>query len=170
MILNLAISAAIGIVPIVGDILLASYRANVRNARLLENFLHLRGERIAKGGARALSEKNNAGADGDEGEGQRGAAGGRITEDNGSEKMMMSQAPLSQQGAVAEAARSSDGEKTTLVPDSTEGDDDKDKGVATPAPVPDNADGDNMVPIPRPPRNVLEFLQHRDSRFIEDVT
>jgi hypothetical protein len=169
MILNLAISAAIGIVPIVGDILLASYRANVRNARLLENFLHLRGERVAKGGAHALSEKNNASADGDEGEGQRGAAGGRITEDNGSEKMMMSHAPLSQQGTVAEAARSSDGEKTTLVPDSTEGDD-KDKGVATPASVPDNADGENLVPTPRPPRSVLEFLQHRDSRFIEDVT
>jgi hypothetical protein len=166
MILNLAISAAIGIVPILGDILLASYRANVRNARLLENFLHLRGERVAKGGARALSEKNNAGADGDEGEGQRGAAGGRITEDKTPEETVMSPVSLSQQGA---AARSSDGEKTTLVPDSTEGDD-KDKGATAAALVPDHAEGDNIVPTPRPPRNALELLQHRNSRFIEDVT
>jgi len=139
MILNLAISAAIGIVPILGDILLASYRANVR---LLENFLHLRGERVAKGGARALSEKNNAGADGDEGEGLRGAVGGRLMEDNTPEE---------------------------TVPDSTEGDD-KDKGATAAALVPDHAEDDNMVPTPRPPRNALELLQHRNSRFIEDVT
>jgi len=166
MMLNLAISAAIGIVPILGDILLASYRANVRNARLLENFLHLRGERIAKGGARTLSEKSNAVADGDEGEGRRGAVGGRITEDKTPEETVMSPVSLLQQGA---AARSSDGEKTTLVPDSTEGDD-KDKSAAAAAPVPDHVDSDDMVPTPRPPRNALELLQHRNSRFIEDVT
>ncbi|KAH9986245.1 hypothetical protein BJV77DRAFT_933829, partial [Russula vinacea] len=39
MILNLAISTTIGLMPGAGAILLASYRANVRNARLLENSL-----------------------------------------------------------------------------------------------------------------------------------
>jgi hypothetical protein len=172
MLLNLAISAVIGIVPIVGDVILASYRVNVRNARLLENFLLLRSERVAKDGgigARALSEKNHGGADGDEGEGQRGAAERWITKDKAPEKTIVSPTSLSQPGAAVDAARSSDGDKTTLVP-STEGDD-KDKGVAAAAPVPDDADGSTMIPIPRPPpRNALDLLQHRDSRFIEDVT
>ncbi|KAI0287997.1 hypothetical protein BC826DRAFT_873187, partial [Russula brevipes] len=48
MILNLVVSASIGLVPGIGDILLASFRANVRNAKLLENFLVKRGERAGK--------------------------------------------------------------------------------------------------------------------------
>ncbi|KZO96572.1 hypothetical protein CALVIDRAFT_480969 [Calocera viscosa TUFC12733] len=43
MLLNNAISAGIGFVPIVGDIALATFKANSRNAALLEEFLRVRG-------------------------------------------------------------------------------------------------------------------------------
>jgi len=65
MILNLAISASIGIVPGIGDILLAAYRANVRNARLLEKFLLLRSERAAaKTVQTTVDEEKHAGGAG----------------------------------------------------------------------------------------------------------
>jgi len=187
MILNLAISAAIGIVPIIGDILLASYRANVRNARLLENFLLLRGERVAKGGSRtapATSEKgprnsNDPGVDGDEGDTEEARGTGRIEEDNAGvllEKQRPDAASLSQPGAGG--ASSSECEKTALVlddADSAEGDHAKDKDKsADVGPVPDGpseGEGEGARIQLRPPRNPLEsFVQHRDSRFIEDVT
>ncbi|KAI0303822.1 hypothetical protein B0F90DRAFT_1569487, partial [Multifurca ochricompacta] len=44
MILNLAIATSVGLIPLLGDILLAAFRANSRNAALLEEFLRLRGE------------------------------------------------------------------------------------------------------------------------------
>ena len=44
MLLNNAVSAAVGFVPLVGDIVLAAYKANSRNAALLEDFLRKRGE------------------------------------------------------------------------------------------------------------------------------
>ncbi len=44
MILNLAVATSIGLVPFLGDVLLAAYRANSRNAALLEEFLRHRGE------------------------------------------------------------------------------------------------------------------------------
>jgi hypothetical protein len=161
MILNLAISAAIGIVPILGDVLLASYRANVRNARLLENFLRLRGERLTKGGARpATSEKNN---DNDEDRvgGSRGAGG--LTEDQAS--ALPDRPPsvsLSQPGATPSSV---DGEKTSPVPDSVVEGGDRDREDT---PVPDSGEGDDGAAFLRPPRSPLEFVQHRDSRFIED--
>jgi len=43
MLLNLAIGTGIGLVPVVGDIALAMWRANWRNARLLEEYLRQRG-------------------------------------------------------------------------------------------------------------------------------
>lgn len=168
MILNLAISAAIGIVPIIGDVLIASYRANVRNARLLENFLHLRGERVAKGGSRtapAVSEKGpknnkNPGVDGDEGDSEeaRGTDKARALPDAAS---------LSQPGAGG--ASSSECEKTALVLDGADGDHEKDKSADV-APVPEGtSEGEGVRVQLRPPRNPLELVQ-RDSRFIEDVT
>jgi len=162
MILNLAISAAIGIVPILGDVLLASYRANVRNARLLENFLRLRGERLTKGGARptTLEEKNN---DNDEDRvgGSRGAGG--FTEDEASALPdIPPPVSLSQPGATASSV---DGEKTTRVPDTVEGGD-RDRGDT---PVPDSGRDDGATFL-RPPRSPLGLVQHRDSRFIEDVS
>ena len=172
MILNLAISAAIGIVPIIGDVLIASYRANVRNARLLENFLLLRGERVAKGVSRAapaISEKggpkNNTdpGVDGDEGDSEeaRGTDKARALPDAAS---------LSQPGAGG--ASSSECEKTALVLDGADGDHEKDKSAsASVSPVPEGtSEGEGVRVQLRPPRNPLELVQQRDSRFIEDVT
>ncbi|EJU04563.1 hypothetical protein DACRYDRAFT_47767 [Dacryopinax primogenitus] len=43
MLINNAISAGIGLVPLVGDIALATWKANSRNAALLEEFLRVRG-------------------------------------------------------------------------------------------------------------------------------
>ena len=48
MLLNNVISAGMGFVPIVGDIALATYKANSRNAALLEEFLRIRGEEALK--------------------------------------------------------------------------------------------------------------------------
>ncbi|KAI9512043.1 hypothetical protein F5148DRAFT_1008651, partial [Russula earlei] len=100
MILNLAISASIGIVPGMGAILLAGYRVNVRNARLLEKFLLQRGERAAAAKAAqsgATNEKRSTGRDGDhddddpdagdgdgDGDKRRGSSSGQGAEDVGS--------------------------------------------------------------------------------------
>jgi hypothetical protein len=43
MLLNNFISATCGLVPFVGDVVLASFKANSRNAALLEEYLRIRG-------------------------------------------------------------------------------------------------------------------------------
>ncbi|RDB25537.1 hypothetical protein Hypma_006318 [Hypsizygus marmoreus] len=48
MLLNNAISSGVGFVPVVGDLVLAIYKANSRNAALLEEFLRIRGEEYLK--------------------------------------------------------------------------------------------------------------------------
>lgn len=48
MLINNAVSAGIGFVPIVGDIALATYKANSRNAALLEEYLRIRGAEALK--------------------------------------------------------------------------------------------------------------------------
>ena len=48
MLVNNAVSAGVGLVPIVGDIVLAMYKANSRNAALLEEYLRVRGEEFLK--------------------------------------------------------------------------------------------------------------------------
>nr|VWO95543.1 Putative type III effector protein [Ganoderma boninense] len=48
MLVNNAVSAGVGLVPIVGDIILAMYKANSRNAGLLEEYLRVRGEEFLK--------------------------------------------------------------------------------------------------------------------------
>ena len=48
MLLNNAVSAAVGFVPLVGDVILAAFKANSRNAALLEEFLRIRGEEFLK--------------------------------------------------------------------------------------------------------------------------
>ena len=48
MLVNNAVSAGVGLVPIVGDIILAMYKANSRNAALLEEYLRVRGEEFLK--------------------------------------------------------------------------------------------------------------------------
>ena len=61
MILNLVISTIIGSPPGLGALLVAACRANVRNARLLENFLAARGERAGKAAQSANSEETRRG-------------------------------------------------------------------------------------------------------------
>jgi len=48
MMLNLAIATSIGLVPVIGDVALAAFRANSRNAALLEEFLRLRVEDVTR--------------------------------------------------------------------------------------------------------------------------
>ncbi|KAK0218293.1 hypothetical protein EDD85DRAFT_961568 [Armillaria nabsnona] len=48
MLMNNAVSAAVGFVPIVGDVVLAMWKANSRNAALLEEFLRIRGDELLK--------------------------------------------------------------------------------------------------------------------------
>lgn len=48
MLINNAISAGVGLVPIVGDVLLAVYKANSRNAALLDEFLRIRGSEFLR--------------------------------------------------------------------------------------------------------------------------
>ncbi|KAG1729846.1 uncharacterized protein EDB91DRAFT_1059800 [Suillus paluster] len=48
MLLNNAVSALSGLVPVAGDIVMAVFKANSRNAALLEEFLRIRGEEFLK--------------------------------------------------------------------------------------------------------------------------
>ncbi|KAF9481939.1 hypothetical protein BDN70DRAFT_784504, partial [Pholiota conissans] len=48
MLLNNAISAAVGLVPFAGDVFIAVFKANWRNAALLEEYLRIRGEGFIK--------------------------------------------------------------------------------------------------------------------------
>lgn len=48
MLFNSAVSAGVGLVPIVGDVCAATLKANSRNAALLEEFLRIRGEEFLK--------------------------------------------------------------------------------------------------------------------------
>lgn len=48
MLMNNAVSAAVGLVPFAGDVILAAFKANSRNAELLQEFLRIRGEEFLK--------------------------------------------------------------------------------------------------------------------------
>jgi len=48
MLLNNAVSVAAGLIPLLGDVILAVYKANSRNAALLEEYLRIRGEEYLK--------------------------------------------------------------------------------------------------------------------------
>jgi len=118
MILNLAISTSIGLVPGIGDILLAAYRANVRNARLLEKFLLLRGERAA---AKAVQQTT---ADQEKHPG--GAGVGEVSEGSNGVEVAAASLP---------GAASGEAEKSpTVVPGSEDGGDDKDQIRVLPRP------------------------------------
>lgn len=139
--------------PGFGAILVAAYRANVRNARLLENFLATRGERAGKAAKSAASEETRRGTTEDK------------DNDKGDDVREGKEAE-----AVDEKSRSTpDGEKGKEKNEVTDGDE-KDKNTTDAAPDPDNgADSDQRTYL-RPTRNTVEFVQHRDSRFIEDVS
>lgn len=46
--MNNAVSAGASFIPVVGDVILAMYKANSRNAALLEEYLRIRGEEFLK--------------------------------------------------------------------------------------------------------------------------
>jgi hypothetical protein len=48
MIFNNVVSAGVGFVPLIGDVALAAWKANSRNAALLEEFLRIRGQEAMK--------------------------------------------------------------------------------------------------------------------------
>jgi len=48
MLVNNAISIAVGLIPLAGDVVLAIFKANSRNALLLEEYLRIRGEEFIK--------------------------------------------------------------------------------------------------------------------------
>ncbi|KAF5327118.1 hypothetical protein D9619_004723 [Psilocybe cf. subviscida] len=54
MLLNNAFSAGVGLVPFVGDLVLAAFKANSRNAALLEDFLRIRGEEFIRNGGEVV--------------------------------------------------------------------------------------------------------------------
>ena len=58
MLLNNAISAGVGFVPFVGDVVLAVYKANSRNVALLEEFLRIRGEEFIKMGGKGNNDSD----------------------------------------------------------------------------------------------------------------
>lgn len=66
MLLNNAISALSGLVPVAGDVVMAVFKANSRNAALLEEFLRIRGEEFlklqaekAQGTGQSMSKKDS---------------------------------------------------------------------------------------------------------------
>ncbi|KDR78773.1 hypothetical protein GALMADRAFT_118227 [Galerina marginata CBS 339.88] len=62
MLMNNAISAGVGFVPIVGDVFVGSFKANSRNVALLEEFLRIRGEEAIKmGGVQDVTEGKRLG-------------------------------------------------------------------------------------------------------------
>lgn len=57
MILNNAISTGIGLVPLVGDVVMATWKTNSRNAKLLEDLLAARGEQNMANGLPDLTPR-----------------------------------------------------------------------------------------------------------------
>jgi len=81
MMLNNAVSFGVSFIPLVGDVFLAAYKANSRNAALLEEFLRVRGEEflrlhpsgevdvnVKKGFGSFFKKKSTAGGSGATGE------------------------------------------------------------------------------------------------------
>ncbi|CAL1716056.1 unnamed protein product [Somion occarium] len=59
MLFNNAVSLAVGLVPLAGDIILAVFKANSRNAALLEEFLRVRGEEFLKQESERMENPQN---------------------------------------------------------------------------------------------------------------
>jgi Domain of unknown function (DUF4112) len=180
MILNLAISTTIGVLPGLGAILVAAYRANVRNARLLENFLAARGERAGKAPQSANSEETRRGTTEDkdrerdkDNDVRQEKAGEMVEEKAGAarstpdeEKEKGKAREMAEEKQAAASARSTpDGEKSK----DTDGDE-KDENMTGTVPDPDNGENGDHRRYLRPVRSTLEYVQNRDSRFIEDVS
>ncbi|KAH8994870.1 hypothetical protein EDB92DRAFT_236142 [Lactarius akahatsu] len=111
MVLNLAIATSIGLVPILGDVLLAAFRANSRNAALLEEFLRVRGE----GATRATGESS---APADKGLGVRGDEPRTVHEAGQDTPLEPKRSWLSRQGMGGLSSDADDkGASTSVLPD-----------------------------------------------------
>ncbi|KAI0279743.1 hypothetical protein BGY98DRAFT_967205 [Russula aff. rugulosa BPL654] len=159
MILNLAISTTIGIMPGLGAILVAAYRANVRNARLLENFLAARGERAGKAAQSAATSEET----------RRGTTEEKDRDRDRDDNVRQGKAREMTEEKPGAARSTPDGEKEKGKSKVTDGDE-KDKNTTAAVPDPDNGANEGQRTYLRPTRNTLEFVHNRDSRFIEDVT
>jgi hypothetical protein len=67
MVMNNMVGIGVGFLPIVGDIVLAIYKANSRNAMLLEEFLRVRGEEFVR--MRGVEDVNGREKGAEDGEG-----------------------------------------------------------------------------------------------------
>lgn len=158
MMANLAASAVIGLVPFAGHLFRSRYRANLRNVRILEIYLIKRGRRIAE--ADAARAAQTAAPE----EETRVTVG----EDNlPAEEKVEERREGVQEVSVEKpvAGNTSDGDKEKEKNTTTDVDE-KDQNTTA---APDSADAEKATHL-RPPRNNLEYVQHRDSRFIEDVS
>jgi hypothetical protein len=158
MILNLAISTTIGILPGLGAILVAAYRANVRNARLLENFLAARGERASQAAQSAATTSEET---------RRGTTEEKYKDKDDDVRQGTSGETAQAKPGVAKSTP--DGEKGKEKSTIAAGDE-KDKNTTAAVPDPDKGANEEQRTYLRPTRNALEFVQNRDSRFIEDVS
>ncbi|KAL0573236.1 hypothetical protein V5O48_008724 [Marasmius crinis-equi] len=77
MLFNNAVSAGVGLVPFAGDIALAVFKANSRNAALLEEFLRIRGEEFLKLNAEGRGAEAVAAASPDNGKKLKGKGKGK---------------------------------------------------------------------------------------------
>ncbi|KAI0264499.1 hypothetical protein BC834DRAFT_883395 [Gloeopeniophorella convolvens] len=173
MMLNLGVATSVGLVPLVGDVLLAAFRANSRNAALLEEYLRVRaagapaasGEAsgsgvssvaVDKGIARTAREEHRAqgGDERDEPLVVREAAGHELdsVEGEGEGEGADADAPLPERKRSWPWQRGG----------SSGGSPDKDKGKARSTGV--AGAGAGTVP------GGLEAVGQRGSRFVEDVS
>lgn len=75
MLLNNAVSAMVGLIPIAGDVVLATFKANSRNAALLEEFLRIRGQEFMKLGVDGSAVATNKNSVNGKGKGKMVAPG-----------------------------------------------------------------------------------------------
>jgi hypothetical protein len=160
MIFNLAISTTVGILPGLGAIFVAAYRANVRNARLLEKFLAARGERAA--GKAAQSAANSEETRGGTTEYKEKYKDDDVRQEKVREVTEEKPGPAR---STPDGENEKGKEKSRIMDG-----DEKDKDTNAVVPDPDSGANDDHRRYLRPTRDTLEFVQHRDSRFIEDVS
>lgn len=177
---NLGASAIIGLVPFAGHLFRSRYRANLRNVRILEIYLIKRARRAAAKAAQqsaaqsaAPQEETRGDTDGDTNlptqSGVQSAAPqeGTRRDTGGDANLPADENVNEQREGAGEVSEERPVAANTSVGDNTTADEDvKDKNTTAAS---DSAADQEKVTHLRPPRNNLEYVQHRDSRFIEDI-
>jgi hypothetical protein len=156
MVANIGASALVGLIPFAGHFFRSRYRANLRNVKIIEIYLIKRGQR-------AVAEAAQPAAQPAPQEETRRETGGDVNlpADEKGDKQREGAGEISAE--KPETANTSDGdkEKNTITDEDV-----KDKNTTA---APDSAADPEKVTHLRPPRNNLEYVQNRDSRFIEDI-